>query len=130
MSEASTAFMAGRLSTETCNCNSFNLDRIFGNDTRLQWVEIRWVAQRRHLAIEAREAPRIAAMLVPPTRKPPESIVLGNSVFIHLSDPMNHPLSRRQQLRKSVRHLPGAGSGLSLFQMSQQALQEPSAWRL
>jgi hypothetical protein len=33
MSEVSTAFMAGRLSTETCKCNSFNLDRIFGNDS-------------------------------------------------------------------------------------------------
>jgi hypothetical protein len=33
MSEASAAFMAGRLSTETCKCNSFNLDRIVGNDT-------------------------------------------------------------------------------------------------
>jgi hypothetical protein len=33
MSEVSTAFMAGRLSTETCKCNSFNLDRIFGNGT-------------------------------------------------------------------------------------------------
>jgi len=25
--------MVGRLSTESCKCNSFNLDRIFGNDT-------------------------------------------------------------------------------------------------
>jgi hypothetical protein len=32
MSEVSTAFMAERLSTKACKCNSFNLDRIFGND--------------------------------------------------------------------------------------------------
>jgi hypothetical protein len=31
-SEAGAAFMVGRLSTESCCCNSVNLDRIFGND--------------------------------------------------------------------------------------------------
>ena len=32
MSEASTQFMVGRLSTESDKCNRFNLDGIFGND--------------------------------------------------------------------------------------------------
>ena len=34
MIEASTQFMVGRVSTESGKCNSFNLDGIFGNDTR------------------------------------------------------------------------------------------------
>ena len=37
MSEASTQFMVGRLSTESDQCNSFNLDGIFGNDTCCRW---------------------------------------------------------------------------------------------
>jgi hypothetical protein len=32
MIEASTQFMVGRPSTESGKCNSFNLDKIFGND--------------------------------------------------------------------------------------------------
>jgi len=35
MIEASTQFMVGRLSTESGECNSFNLDGIFGNDKRI-----------------------------------------------------------------------------------------------
>ncbi len=32
MLKASRGFMVGKLSTESCKCNSFNQDRYFGND--------------------------------------------------------------------------------------------------